>query len=162
MYERNIHMCFLKSVMKNSENSPLSAFPTLSPYPSPRQPLPPTSFGSYLYNTKFLCLHCFFPQYISFRHSVLIDFSVMIICEVLAFFFLIYIFFIWPHHVTRGISVAWPRIEPVAPAVEARSLNHWTAREVPVLALLLPPPPVVSASSQYSWITIFYFISVIR
>ena len=25
----------------------------------------------------------------------------------------------------------WDGIEPVPPAVEARSLNHWTAREVP-------------------------------
>ena len=30
-----------------------------------------------------------------------------------------------------GISVPWPGIEPVPPAVEARSLNHWTTREVP-------------------------------
>ena len=30
-----------------------------------------------------------------------------------------------------GILVPWPGIEPVAPAVEAQSPNHWTAREVP-------------------------------
>ena len=30
------------------------------------------------------------------------------------------------------ILVPQPGIEPVPPAVEARSLNHWTAREVPI------------------------------
>ena len=30
--------------------------------------------------------------------------------------------------------VPQPGIEPVPPAVEARSLNHWTAREVPYSA----------------------------
>ena len=32
-----------------------------------------------------------------------------------------------------GILVPQPGIEPVPPAVEARSLNHWTAREVPTV-----------------------------
>ena len=30
-----------------------------------------------------------------------------------------------------GNLVPWPMIEPVPPAVEAWSLNRWTAREVP-------------------------------
>ena len=30
-----------------------------------------------------------------------------------------------------GISVPSPGIEPAPPALEARSLNHWTARELP-------------------------------
>ena len=35
------------------------------------------------------------------------------------------------HLVLRpGILVPWPGMEPVPHAVEARSLNHWTAREV--------------------------------
>ena len=34
-----------------------------------------------------------------------------------------------------GILVPRPGTEPVIPAVEARSLNHWTAREVRVLFL---------------------------
>ena len=42
-----------------------------------------------------------------------------------------FLFFFWPHHAARGILVPWPRIGPVSPAVEAQSLNHWTAREVP-------------------------------
>ena len=31
-----------------------------------------------------------------------------------------------------GISVPRPGIEPVPPAVEAQSLNHWTTREAPL------------------------------
>ena len=37
-----------------------------------------------------------------------------------------------------GILVPWPGIEPVPPAVKAWSLNHWTAREVPVYLVLNP------------------------
>ena len=42
--------------------------------------------------------------------------------------------FIWPRHTACGILliVPLPGIEPTPPAVEAQSLNHWTAREVPV------------------------------
>ena len=54
-----------------------------------------------------------------------------------------------------GILVPWPGIEPVPPALEAWSLNHWTTREVPVLQetplnfLLLAPllPPLKHGSS---------------
>ena len=34
-----------------------------------------------------------------------------------------------------GTLVLQPGIEPVPPAVEAQSLNHWTAREVPFFIL---------------------------
>ena len=30
-----------------------------------------------------------------------------------------------------GILIPQPGFEPIPPAVEVRSLNHWTAREVP-------------------------------
>ena len=40
-------------------------------------------------------------------------------------------FFLWTHHAARGILVPRPGIEPTPPAVEAWSLSHWTAREVP-------------------------------
>ena len=36
-----------------------------------------------------------------------------------------------------GILVSRPGIEPLAPAVEVQSLNHWTAREVPAVLLKL-------------------------
>ena len=39
----------------------------------------------------------------------------------------------WPHFTACGILVPWPEIEPIPPALEAQSLNHWTAREVPNL-----------------------------
>ena len=38
--------------------------------------------------------------------------------------------FYGPRLVACGILVPRPGIEPVPPAVEAQSLNHWTAREV--------------------------------
>ena len=39
--------------------------------------------------------------------------------------------FFWPLCAACGILVPRPRIEPVPPALEAWSPNHWTAREVP-------------------------------
>ena len=43
----------------------------------------------------------------------------------------------WLCHEACGTLVPQPGIEPAPPAVEARSPNHWTAREVPVLKLSL-------------------------
>ena len=40
-------------------------------------------------------------------------------------------FFFWWHCVACGILVPQPGIKPVPPTVEVRSLNQWTAREVP-------------------------------
>ena len=45
-------------------------------------------------------------------------------------------FFLFGHvawHVGYGILVPQPGIEPTPLAVEVRSLNHWTVREVPIL-----------------------------
>ena len=39
--------------------------------------------------------------------------------------------FFFPRHVVCGILVPRQGIEPMPPALEARSLNHWTTREVP-------------------------------
>ena len=39
--------------------------------------------------------------------------------------------FIWLCHAAYEILVPQPGIEPAPPEVEAWSLNHWTAREVP-------------------------------
>ena len=39
-------------------------------------------------------------------------------------------------HAAFGIIGPWPGIEPMPPAVEAQSLDHWTAREVPTLGFL--------------------------
>ena len=38
--------------------------------------------------------------------------------------------FFWLRCIACGILVPWPRIEPMSPALEAQSLNHWTAGEV--------------------------------
>ena len=42
-----------------------------------------------------------------------------------------FFFFFWPCHMACRILVPQPGIELVPPAVEARSLNHWTTREIP-------------------------------
>ena len=49
-------------------------------------------------------------------------------------FFSLFFFFLTfcPRHIASGIFVPWPAIEPMPPALEARSLSHWVAREVPV------------------------------
>ena len=43
------------------------------------------------------------------------------------------VFFFWLHYKACRILVPWPEIEPILPAVEAWSLNYWTAREFPVI-----------------------------
>lgn len=43
------------------------------------------------------------------------------------------IFFPLAVPVASGILVLWPGVKPMAPAVEARYLNHWTAKGVPSL-----------------------------
>ena len=47
-------------------------------------------------------------------------------------FYSFVLFFSWLFHMSCGISVAQPGIQPSSPALEAWSLNHWTAREGPV------------------------------
>ena len=46
---------------------------------------------------------------------------------------LFFSFIFWPRCVACGILAPRPGTEPVPPAVEAWSLNHWTAREVPII-----------------------------
>ena len=41
----------------------------------------------------------------------------------------------WPCHVTCGVLVPWPGIEPIPQAVKVQSTNHWTARKFPALVL---------------------------
>ena len=36
-----------------------------------------------------------------------------------------------------GILVPQPQMEPVAPSVEVRILNHWTSMDVPVLSIFI-------------------------
>ena len=48
----------------------------------------------------------------------------------MVFYLFIFIFF-WLHSVACKILVPQPGIKPMPPAVEAPSLNKWTAREVP-------------------------------
>ena len=48
-------------------------------------------------------------------------------------YIIITIYFILFGHTARhaGLFVPWPGTEPGPSAVEAQSLNHWTAKEVP-------------------------------
>ena len=48
---------------------------------------------------------------------------------ILLSFFLFFFFFFWPRSM-QDLSPP-PGTEPVPPAVEAWSLNHWTTKEVP-------------------------------
>ena len=67
-------------------------------------------------------------------------------------------FIFWPQHVACGVLVPQLQIEPVSPALEAQSVNHWTSREVPSYFLFL-------WVSVDSWIFIyskFYSISVVN
>ena len=54
--------------------------------------------------------------------------------SLLPFFFL---FCFGLHHLACGILVPWPGTEPRPLAVRTWSPNHWTAREFPILPLLL-------------------------
>ena len=67
------------------------------------------------------------------------SYSISQLVPLLCFLFVLHFFFFlifWPHQVACGILVPQPGIEPVPPAVEAQSLNHRTAREVPVSCIL--------------------------
>ena len=50
--------------------------------------------------------------------------------SLLFFYFLFFFFFFLAAHVTCGILVPRPGSEPVASALRALSLDHWTIREV--------------------------------
>ena len=65
-------------------------------------------------------------------------------------FFVLYLIYFWPHHRACKILVPWPGIEPTAPVLETQSLNHWTAREVPILFkdVRYPSSPWSSASKS--------------
>ena len=57
-----------------------------------------------------------------------------------AVWYVLLFFFFWLRCATCGILVPQSGIEPVPPALGAWSLNHLTAREIPVL---LPPPHLI-------------------
>ena len=43
----------------------------------------------------------------------------------------LFLFLFFAYHETCKILVLYPGMEPRTPAVEAKSLNHWTTREIP-------------------------------
>ena len=50
------------------------------------------------------------------------------------------LFFLWPHHAACGILVPPSGIKPESPAVEIRSPNHWTSRDVSISTSLITIP----------------------
>ena len=61
------------------------------------------------------------------------------IVKILMWFFpkpSLYLFF-WLCHEASGILISKPGIEPSAPALEVRNLNHWVAKEFSILAFKL-------------------------
>ena len=46
-------------------------------------------------------------------------------------FIYLFIYLFLPWGLRESQLIPWPGIEPVPPAVEVHSPNHWTAREVP-------------------------------
>ena len=58
------------------------------------------------------------------------------VCPLFLFIYSFFIFIFWPHRTAHRILVPRPGIEPVPPALEAQSLNQWTAREVPIHSCL--------------------------
>ena len=60
------------------------------------------------------------------------------------------IFFIsWSHHMACGILVPQPGITPATPAVEMRSLNHWTTKEVFTIFVFLFIPALLMYDGQF-------------
>ena len=72
--------------------------------------------------------------------------------------------FFWPRREARGILVPRPGIKLASPALEAQSLNHWTAREVPGQAFLIAhvgPTGWPGSYSQYKKLCILLFPSCV-
>ena len=67
-------------------------------------------------------------------------------------FVYIHYFFFWLCLAACGILVPWPGIIPAPPAVEARSPNHWTTREVPTSTLLTFETVLVGGARKLSYI----------
>ena len=57
-----------------------------------------------------------------------------------SFFFnlllLLLFFTFWPHCTACGLLTPWPGVEPGLLALEAPSINHWSAREAPTCIIL--------------------------
>ena len=79
--------------------------------------------------------------------------SVTILVGLTWFLPVVYLTF-WPHHISHGTLVTQPGIEPLPPALEAWSLNHWTTRKV-----LLP---VVLTSSWFFSCPMMHLICFLR
>ena len=84
----------------------------------------------YAFDSAYNCLPLKTFLFLGFHHMEFIQLPGYCI---LLWAFLI---FFLPHCIAYGILIPQPGIEPMPAAVEAWSLNHWTAREVPFWAFL--------------------------
>ena len=69
--------------------------------------------------------------YLMFNYKILKILLLIFTFHCFLFFFNVYLFIYWPRQTACGISVLQPGIKPMLHTLEAQSLNHWTAREVP-------------------------------
>ena len=60
------------------------------------------------------------------EHSLKSEYRVFYLCDLESYFF-----FFLPHCLACGIFIPRQRIEPMSPAEEVWSPNHWTAKEFP-------------------------------
>jgi len=72
--------------------------------------------------------------------------------------FKITLFYLGLCQVAHGILVPWPRIEPMPPALGARSLNHWTTSEVPEVFFKTQKPLLPSKDSSSVLLTECYLL----
>ena len=65
-------------------------------------------------------------------------------------YFIVGFGFFWLHHMpwACGILIPQPGIKPRPAAMEAESPNHWTARESPLIVVLIRVSLVISVTEQ--------------
>ena len=56
----------------------------------------------------------------------------------------------WPCYAVCGLLVPQPGTEPVPPELEAQSLNHWMAKEVPIMILFNFSKTLIRAAHPFS------------
>ena len=83
------------------------------------------------------------------HHWVTNTFTFTFSCSLATFYLF---FFVWPCCVACIILIPWPGMEPMSPALESQSLNHWTIREAPAtfsFCVFVLPCLSVANSEEY-------------
>ena len=105
--------------------------------PSPVMPLPPWLTLNWTLVHMKQCLIVVFIFLLDYDVERLFILLVDLIFKEMSThtFWITYLFFFCLHQAACRILVSWPEMEPMPSALEAQSLNHWTAREFPVIYL---------------------------